>query len=94
VCLHIAVRISPTTAHVATTARQLDLRLPDELTEATVNGRPVTVADIPTNRRQRFTLLYFGLPPQGAEVRLTIRGTGPISGRWSTIPTTSQSCLA
>jgi hypothetical protein len=62
VCLHIAVRISPTTAHVATTARQLDLRLPDELTEATVNGRPVNVADIPTNRRQRFTLLYFGLP--------------------------------
>ena len=58
----------------------LDLRLPGELTEATVNGRPVTVADIPTNRRQRFTLLYFGLPPQGAEVRLTIRGTGPITG--------------
>ena len=58
----------------------LDLRLPGDLTEATVNGRPVTVADIPTNRRQRFTLLYFGLPPQGAEVRLTIRGTGPISG--------------
>jgi hypothetical protein len=58
----------------------LDLRLPGELTEATVNGRPITVADIPTNRRQRFTLLYFGLPPRGAEVSLTIRGTGPISG--------------
>ncbi|HEX3235621.1 MAG TPA: hypothetical protein VHR41_15600, partial [Gemmatimonadales bacterium] len=24
--------------------------------------------------------LYFGLPPRGAEVSLTIRGTGPISG--------------
>jgi hypothetical protein len=44
----------------------LDLRLPGDLTEATVNGRPVTVADIPTNRRQRFTVLYFGLPAEGA----------------------------
>ena len=58
----------------------LDLTLPGELTEATVNGKAVNVSDIPTNRRSRFTLLYFGLPPQGAEVRLTIRGTGPITG--------------
>jgi hypothetical protein len=40
----------------------LDLRLPGDLTEATVNGRPVTVADIPTNRRQRFTLLISVYP--------------------------------
>jgi hypothetical protein len=58
----------------------LDLRLPGDLTEATVNGRPVNVADIPASRRQRFTLLYFGLPAEGAEVSLTIRGTGPITG--------------
>jgi hypothetical protein len=58
----------------------LDLRLPGDLTEATVNGRPVNIADIPTNRRQRFTLLYFGLPREGAEVSLTIHGTGPITG--------------
>jgi hypothetical protein len=58
----------------------LDLRLPGELTEATVNGRPVNVADMPANRRQRFTLLYFGLPPKGVEVSLTIRGTGSITG--------------
>jgi Peptidase family M28 len=58
----------------------LDLRLPGDVTEATVNGRPVNVADMPANRRQRFTLLYFGLPAEGAEVSLTIRGTGPITG--------------
>jgi hypothetical protein len=58
----------------------LDLRLPGDLTEATVNGRPVNVADMPANRRQRFTLLYFGLPAEGSEVSLTIRGTGPITG--------------
>jgi hypothetical protein len=45
-----------------------------------VNGKAVNVPDIPTNRRSRFTLLYFGLPPHGAEVRLTIRGIGPITG--------------
>jgi hypothetical protein len=44
--------------------QELDLRLPGELTEATLNGRPVNVADIPTDRRQRFTLLCFGPPPQ------------------------------
>jgi hypothetical protein len=43
----------------------LDLALPGELTGAMVNGRPVNVADIPTHRRRRFTLLYFGLPPGG-----------------------------
>ena len=45
-----------------------------------MNGKAVNVSDIPTNRRRRFTLLYFGLPPHGAEVRLTIRGTGPVTG--------------
>jgi Peptidase family M28 len=58
----------------------LDLRLPGDLTKATVNGRPVNIPDIPANRRQRFTLLYFGLPAEGSEVSLTIRGTGPITG--------------
>jgi hypothetical protein len=58
----------------------LDLALPGELTEATVNGRPVNIADIPTHRRQRFTLLYFGLPPGGVEVDLTLRGTGAMTG--------------
>jgi hypothetical protein len=45
-----------------------------------VNARPVNVADMPANRRERFTLLYFGLPPKGVEVSLTIRGTGSITG--------------
>jgi Peptidase family M28 len=58
----------------------LDLALPGELTGATVNGNPVNVADIPTHRRQRFTLLYFGLPRGGVEVRLTLRGDGAITG--------------
>ena len=58
----------------------LDLALPGELTGATVNGNPVNVADIPTHRRQRFTLLYFGLPRGGVEVDLTLRGDGAITG--------------
>jgi hypothetical protein len=58
----------------------LDLALPGELTGATVNGKPVNVADIPTHRRQRFTLLYFGLPRGGVEVDLTLRGDGAITG--------------
>jgi hypothetical protein len=58
----------------------LDLALPGELTAATVNGKAVNVADIPINRRQRFTLLYFGLPRGGVEVDLTLRGSGALSG--------------
>jgi hypothetical protein len=58
----------------------LDLALPGELIGATVNGKPVNVADIPTHRRQRFTLLYFGLPSGGVEVDLTLRGNGAITG--------------
>ena len=58
----------------------LDLALPGELTGATVNGKPVNLADIPTHRRQRFTLLYFGLPRGGVEVDLTLRGDGAITG--------------
>ena len=58
----------------------LDLALPGELTAATVNGKPVNVADMPTHRRQRFTLLYFGVPRGGVEVVLTLRGDGAISG--------------
>jgi hypothetical protein len=56
------------------------LALPGELTGAIVNGKPVNVADIPIHRRQRFTLLYFGLPPGGVEVDLTLRGDGAITG--------------
>jgi hypothetical protein len=33
----------------------LDLALPGELTGASVNGKPVNVADIPIHRRQRFS---------------------------------------
>jgi hypothetical protein len=58
----------------------LDLALPGELTEATVNGKPVNIADIPTHRRQRFTLLYFGLPRGGVEVDLILRGSGAMTG--------------
>jgi hypothetical protein len=58
----------------------LDLTLPGELTAATVNGKPVNVADIPINRRQRFTLLYFGLPRGGVDVDLTLRGSGAMTG--------------
>jgi hypothetical protein len=56
------------------------LTLPGELTAATVNGKPVNVADIPINRRQRFTLLYFGLPRGGVDVDLTLRGSGAMTG--------------
>jgi acetylornithine deacetylase/succinyl-diaminopimelate desuccinylase-like protein len=59
----------------------LDLQLPGELLAAAVNGVPVNAAEIPPNRRQRFTLLYFGLPARGAEISLTVRGTGTITGR-------------
>jgi hypothetical protein len=58
----------------------LDLALPGELTRATVSGKPVNVPDIPINRRQRFTLLYFGLPRGGVEVDLSLRGDGAITG--------------
>ncbi|HEX5384469.1 MAG TPA: M28 family peptidase, partial [Propionibacteriaceae bacterium] len=58
----------------------LDLALPGELTGATANGQPVNVADIPSHRRQRFTLLYFGLPRDGVEVDLSLRGDGAITG--------------
>jgi hypothetical protein len=58
----------------------LDLALPGELTGAIVNGKPVNVTDIPTHRRQRFTLLYFGLPRGGVELDLTLRGDGAITG--------------
>ena len=58
----------------------LDLALPGELTRAIVNGKPVNVTDIPTHRRQRFTLLYFGLPRGGVELDLTLRGDGAITG--------------
>jgi hypothetical protein len=58
----------------------LDLALPGELTGAIVNGKPVNVADIPSHRRQRFTLLYFGLPRGGVEVDLTLRGSGAMTG--------------
>jgi Peptidase family M28 len=58
----------------------LDLALPGELTAAAVNGKPVNVADIPTHRRQRFTLLYFGLPRGGVAVDLTLRGSGALTG--------------
>jgi len=50
------------------------------LTEASVNGKPVNVADIPIHRRQRFTLLYFGLPRDGVDVDLSLRGDGAITG--------------
>ena len=46
-----------------------------------MNGVPVNTAEIPPNRRQRFTLLYFGLPASGVEISLTLRGTGTITGR-------------
>ncbi|HEX6760491.1 MAG TPA: hypothetical protein VF086_19105 [Propionibacteriaceae bacterium] len=58
----------------------LDLALPGELTAARVNGRPVNVADMPTHRRQRFTLLYFGVPLGGVEVVLTLRATVQLQG--------------
>ncbi len=58
----------------------LDLALPGELTRAIVNGKPVNVTDIPTHRRHRFTLLYFGLPRGGVELDLTLRGDGAITG--------------
>jgi len=50
------------------------------LTGASVNGKPVNVADIPIHRRQRFTLLYFGLPRDGVDVDLSLRGDGAITG--------------
>jgi hypothetical protein len=62
------------------TYAHLDLRLPGDLTAATVNGKPVNVADIPAEGRDRFTLLYFGLPPRGVAVTLTVRASGPMTG--------------
>ncbi|HJY44227.1 MAG TPA: M28 family peptidase [Propionibacteriaceae bacterium] len=59
----------------------LDLQLPGELLAAAVNGVSVNTTQIPPNRRQRFTLLYFGLPARGAEISMTLRGTGTITGR-------------
>ena len=59
----------------------LDLALPGELTGATVNGKPVNVADIPTHRRQPFhAALLRSASRRSAEVDLTLRGDGAITG--------------
>jgi hypothetical protein len=62
------------------TYAHLDLRLPGDLKAATVNGKQVNVADMPAVGRDRFTLLYFGLPPRGVAVTLTVKASGPLTG--------------
>jgi hypothetical protein len=58
-------RFGDNLAHPAAPYAHLDLQLPGELLTAAVYGVPVNAAEIPPNRRQRFSS---GLPARGAEI--------------------------
>ena len=55
----------------------LEMDLPGEWTEASVDGEEIAVSEIPSERRGEFALTFYNLPQDGVEIRLSVRSTEP-----------------
>jgi hypothetical protein len=56
----------------------LEMDLPGEWTEASVDGEKIEASEIPAERRGDFAMTFYNLPKDGIEVTLSIRSTRPM----------------